>query len=223
MKCDIKIMAIPERMEHVVSLSVKLGLTIRDIFVDYKHEKNPMKTSKGAFLLPVEQSQKPITHRCVIQDDIEVCKDFAVFVNYLAERFPDDIITLFNTSPKIADIPNGSIVTAGNGMWGVANIIPMKYLDSIFGEQELFCPSFRDDDRWYANWAKKHGVRILTTSPTSVNTIKGSPSSMGHPQICFSHNYEPESVMQYEWIDRTNINLHSVCGYYIDNYLNSEI
>lgn len=197
-RCDIKMMGVPERLAHITETSLQLGMGHNDCYIDYAHAGSPLKTSRGAFSLPVVEG---ITHRCVVQDDVDFCEDFPAFVNHLVNICPDSIFSLFCGSSKAKSYEAGTIIRTGGCMWGPAVIIPIKYLESIFKELDEYDPNYRHDDCWYAYWAVQHKVKILTTLPTPVNTLPAIDSSMGHNNVCKSHWFEKGNIMQYDWKD----------------------
>jgi hypothetical protein len=200
-KCDIKLMGVPERLAHITETSLQLGIGPNDCFIDYAHLGSPLKTSRGAFNLPAEQG---VTHRCVIQDDIDFCENFVPFVDYLVNHYPDAIFTLFCGSSKVKLYEAGTIIKTGGQFWGPAVIIPLHYLDEIYRDLDAYNPDYKHDDCWYADWAIKHKVKTLTTIPTPVNTIPLMDSSMKHNNVCKSHWFEKGDIMQYDWKDLSN-------------------
>lgn len=93
-KFDIKIMAHPSRVETVENLLEKLKLSTDSVaWDDRPNGGRPLYTAKKAWLSDVPQN---ITHRLVLQDDIDICENFVKKVSNLIEILPNSIIGLFN-------------------------------------------------------------------------------------------------------------------------------
>lgn len=223
MKCDIKIMAVPTRMANVVALCGQLGLTINDVFCDYKMQRKPLYTSRGAFMLPYADG---ITHRLVLQDDVMICDNLQEFCDMLVNRYPNDIITLFynqHRKLKITDAP--PCVRRVRSMTGQGIIIPRKYIADIFSFLDKHNPDYPHDDAYYNLYCKLHKLRILCPIPNVINTREDINSEMDNYGI-----YAPISIradietnpLNIHWEDKTKEPAIGVCPITMEMIMNNE-
>ena len=176
MKCDIKIMAVPTRMENVRVLCDKLSLSIQDdVYVDYKMEGKPLKTSRGAYCLPHESDT---THRLVLQDDIEVCNGLTGFCDELVNKYPNAIIALFNSGYGATNAPDNAIFKS-NFLYGPAIIIPLHYLEIMYSFLDRTNPEFSHSDWFYSLFASMYQIPMITLNPVCIRHLKLN-SEMGH-------------------------------------------
>ena len=204
MRCDVKVMCIESRMSRVASVCAQLGLTFKDdVFVDYELRHDPFYSSSQAFALPMMEG---ITHRCVLQDDVDVCLGFTETINQLVSAYPDAVFSLFCTSKKMREQPESSVVRTGGQVWGPAVIIPVKYLEAMRQDHELACPSLKHDDVFYSDYCWRHKIPVLTTIPNIVQHL-GKDSSLGHSYNFVSPCFDLEGAASREWSDRTSVSL----------------
>ncbi len=91
-------MGVRPRMQHIIKLCLQFGLSFeKDVYIDEKMEKNPLRSSNRALQLSHEEG---ITHTLVVQDDVELCEDIYDFANKMVNMFPDDVFSLFCGSKK---------------------------------------------------------------------------------------------------------------------------
>ena len=138
-KYDVKIYGIEERKENILKNKEILGLSDEDIFINkpetrYSPEsKWPYTACKKAFTQPVPDG---VTHRLVLQDDVELCPNFSVYLNLVINTHPDVILML--TSADF-DCPNSYVdnlktpyIEVGYIIQTCALLIPIKYINDIF-------------------------------------------------------------------------------------------
>ena len=147
---DIKIVASRERQEMVEKLQSALGLTEADIVYDEREEPgNPYVLVKQAWLLPHAEG---VTHRVVLNDDVQVCTGFEQIIEQMAQSHPDCALSLFTMafdSESYNDFIHGiesPYVDHSWGLWGCAIMMPVaivedcfNYIDTVFREDVPFC------------------------------------------------------------------------------------
>lgn len=169
MKCDIKIMGVVERIDNIQFLVDKLHLNIKkDVFLGELSHKDIIETSIGALTLPVK---KGITHRVILQDDVDVCDDFENVVNKLITQFPDDMFSLYLHDERIRSLPYGSVVEINpHQMKGQGIIFPLSIVKRLFLDKLNFFKScYEDDDSYYGSMCFINSQRVLTTAPSLVH------------------------------------------------------
>lgn len=204
MKCDFKIMGVPKRISNIIYLCYKLGLDFaKDVAMDEVYSGVPAKTSLHAFSMPAEHD---ITHRCIIQDDIELCMGFVEAVHHLIELYPDNILSLYSNSTKLSAYPKGTIIDTGGMINGQALVIPLKYREQIIPfYRACIKAGEKADDFLYGLYAKKKGVKVLTCYPNLVKHMGVEDTTLDHKCARFkSHNYTGE--------DASKINFTKVKG-----------
>jgi hypothetical protein len=204
MKCDIKFMCIESRMLNVASVCSQLGLSFsEDVFVDYEMRHNPYYSSAKAFALPMSEGT---THRCVLQDDVDICENFQDALNELVNAYPDAVFSLFCTSKKMNNYPENSVIKTGGQIWGPAVVIPVKYLEAMRQDHELACPSLEHDDVFYSDYCWRHKIPVLTTIPNIVQHL-GKDSSLGHSYNFVSPCCNLENPVGRKWENMTSSSL----------------
>ena len=162
MKCDIKIMGAPKRLGNISKMKSFLGLSDSDVFIDDRpNGGDAMYTARKTWTLDFA---KGITHRCVLQDDLEICSGFKQAINRIVNKHPDCIIGLY-TSRNISSFgtENPFIEVLGGGVWGQAVIIPKQIIPKIFEWVDSINPNYPHDDAAISEYARLHGVKVLLT------------------------------------------------------------
>lgn len=184
-KCDVKIYGINERKENILHNKEILGLSDNDIQMVERCWENrwPYKMAKKAFLQ--EPSDPSITHRLVLQDDVELCPDFYEYLNKIVNARPDDIIMLtaldFRTQNEYADNLKSPYVEVGIYVSGCAVIVPLKYVEDMFKWFEQTYSQIAignpHEDVAFLFYAKAHNIKCITTVPSIVQHL-GDQSSL---------------------------------------------
>ena len=186
-KCDIKIMASPKRYAYVLNLCKILNLDIdKDVFFDDRpNGGDAAYTSEHTWDLPFEFDD--ITHRCVIQDDVIVCKNFERAINQIVECFANDIFSLFCPSLKMFDIQKKSnehqIVDIKRcGVYGPAIIMPRSIIYDVYlwGRKISDNAKIIHDDVLIGEYALAHGLHVYTTVPSLVQHAEPVRSLLGY-------------------------------------------
>lgn len=172
---DIKIVASRKRQEMAESLRDVLGLTDADIVYDESEETgNPYTPVKQTWLLPHEEG---VTHRVVLNDDVQVCSGFKQIIEQMARSHPDCVFSLFTMSfdsEFYDDFINGiesPYVNHNWGLWGCAIMMPIgivedcfNYIDTVFGKDAI-------ESYGILSFLKQREIPILTTIPVTVQHI----------------------------------------------------
>jgi hypothetical protein len=196
MKCDFKIMGVEERIENIKQTVNVLNLSMDDVFLDKEMRMNPLLSSLDVLRMPTE---KGITHRCILQDDIELSANFKNFVNYLINSFPNEFFTLYSYTGQKPDVTQYGTIYETGKIWGQAVVIPLKYREDIFAYyEEKVKKDYIHDDGFYSVYANKHGVKILATMPNTVKMLD-SKSYFGHRFGLKSKTFCLIDPMMYEW------------------------
>ena len=186
-KCDIKIYGIEERKDNILKNKEILELSDNDIFIkqsgdDPKFGRWPYKLSKYIFKQPVPEG---ITHRLVMQDDNELCPNFKEYLSKIINARPNDIIMLTNLDYMKEDEYikelKSPYIPISHHVSGNALIIPVKYIDEVFGWLDRTYPEIEKgnphEDAAFAFWAKQAKVNCISTIPSIVQHI-GDESSL---------------------------------------------
>lgn len=175
MKCDIKIMGSPKRAENIEKMKAFLGLSDADVFLDDRPEGgSAMYTARKTWALPFEEG---VTHRCVLQDDLQICDGFRDSIQRIVNARPDCIIGLY-TSRNISGLGTDSpyVEAVGGGIWGQAIIIPKNIIPKIFDWVDGINPNYPHDDAAISEYARIHGVKVLITRWSLVQHLCPSQS-----------------------------------------------
>ena len=172
---DIKIVASHQREEMVENLREALGLTDQDIFYDERTETgNPYLAVKQTWLLPHEEG---VTHRVVLNDDVQVCNGFKQIIEQMAQSHPDCAFSLF-TMAFDGDCYNDFISGLDSpyirhdwSMWGCAILLPIgiveecfSYIDTVFGNDAL-------ESFGILSFLRHKQIPVLSTIPITVQHI----------------------------------------------------
>ena len=172
---DIKIVASHQREEMVENLREALGLTDQDIFYDERTETgNPYLAVKQTWLLPHEEG---VTHRVVLNDDVQVCNGFKQIIEQMTQSHPDCAFSLF-TMAFDGDCYNDFISGLDSpyirhdwSMWGCAILLPIgiveecfNYIEAVFGEDAL-------ESHGILSFLKHKQIPVLSTIPVTVQHI----------------------------------------------------
>lgn len=175
---DIKIYGVEKRISMIKNTVSKLNLTDDDVFLDDRpNGGDAFYTSKKALLAP---PQAEITHRIILQDDIEVCNNFKEIASEIIKTHSDKIIALFprdfylsmvinknkNISNKTPYIANSSFIS------GCGFILPYEYIPRYlsYAEAHKNDEGFYEDHAWF-DWAMENNITILNTIPALIQHL----------------------------------------------------
>lgn len=172
---DIKIVASRQRQEMVENLRDTLELTDQDVFYDESSETgNPYLPVKQTWLLPHADG---VTHRFVLNDDVQVCSGFKQIIEQMAQSHPDCAFSLFTMAfdgESYNDFISGlesPYIRHDWSMWGCAILLPIdlveecfNYIDSVFGTDAL-------ESHGILSFLKHKQIPVLSTIPVTVQHI----------------------------------------------------
>lgn len=162
---DIRIIAVPERMENVEKMQETLKLPEENIFIDKAH-KGVKYNAKRAWLKKTEAS-----HVMVLADDAELCKDFLKYCNIIVDNFPEAIVSLFpfqfRKSTELSRYPWTPYVST-NMVSGLGIIMPTEYIKPCI---KSWKEEILGDDTNIRDWALANGKLILTTIPAIIQHL----------------------------------------------------
>ena len=172
---DIKIVASHQRQEMAENLRDTLGLTNQDIFYDESTEAgNPYLPVKQTWLLPHEDG---VTHRVVLNDDVQVCSGFKQIIEQMAQSHPDCAFSLFTTAFD-GESYNNFIIGLESpyihhvwSMWGCAILLPIgiveecfSYIDTVFGNDAL-------ESFGILSFLRHKQIPVLSTIPVTIQHV----------------------------------------------------
>ena len=172
---DIKIVASRQRQEMAENLRDTLELTDQDIFYDESSETgNPYLPVKQTWLLPHAEG---MTHRVVLNDDVQVCNGFKQIIEQMTQSHPDCAFSLF-TMAFDGDCYNDFISGLDSpyirhdwSMWGCAILLPIgiveecfNYIDAVFGEDAL-------ESFGILSFLRHKQIPVLSTIPVTIQHI----------------------------------------------------
>ena len=172
---DIKIVASHQREEMVENLREALGLTDQDIFYDERTETgNPYLAVKQTWLLPHEEG---VTHRVVLNDDVQVCNGFKQIIEQMTQSHPDCAFSLFTMAfdgESYSDFISGldsPYIRHDWSMWGCAILLPIgiveecfNYIDTVFGNDAL-------ESFGILSFLRHKQIPVLSTIPVTIQHI----------------------------------------------------
>lgn len=168
---DIRIMAHPSRRENVLRMLSKLDMD-EDIvsWDDRPNGGDAIYTAEKAWLSPAEPG---ITHRVVLQDDIELCDKFLCAVGKIIRDLPDACVSLYNGLPADLRADKTNPYIQVNEVCGPGIILPMKYVQDCWAwiARQPDGPDRWHDDRMILRYCQHRGVPIYSTVPLTIQHI----------------------------------------------------
>ena len=172
---DIKIVASRQRQEMVENLRDTLELTDQDVFYDESSETgNPYLPVKQTWLLPHADG---VTHRVVLNDDVQVCSGFKQIIEQMAQSHPDCAFSLFTMAfdgESYNDFISGldsPYIRHDWSMWGCAILLPIgiveecfNYIDAVFGEDAL-------ESFGILSFLRHKQIPVLSTIPVTIQHV----------------------------------------------------
>lgn len=198
-KIDIRIFGVYSREEMIQATAHKLVLSEDHIYHDDRpNGGSVMYTAKKAWLSSIPDS---ITHRVVLSDDVEVCNGFTEICTQMVNAHPDDVITLFPYQFMHRQLGLEKLLTpyvVSNTLSACGIIMPAKYIKPCFDWIDKHYPDAQDDDYYIQLWATANNIRMLTTTPATLQHI--GDDSIFNPQapIRRTDYYEQNPVADWE-------------------------
>ena len=165
---SIHIIGVPKRADMIARLSKKTKADA--IHLDEEYRGNVLWTEKLAWLAPVQPNE---THRCVLMDDVDVCKNFRKILEKMVKRYPTAIFSLFPyayqqrsiVADKLTDDPNPYVRTID--ISDCALLMPVCYIDEIYKD----APDDADAEAIVLEFIRKNDIPFYTTLPATVQHI----------------------------------------------------
>lgn len=163
---SIRIFGVPSRMENIETNKKRLHVPDECIFIDEDYD-GVIPTAKRAWLHPTD---KPYV--LVLQDDVELCDNFAKYVNAIIKAQPDAIISLFitqlTTPNSLNRVPTDSPYVRVPYVSGQGIIMPTKYVKECIDSWQ---PNNPGDDTNITKWANDNDIPVITTIPMILQHI----------------------------------------------------
>lgn len=177
---DIRIMASEKRAENVQKLLDKLELPDAAVTWDDRPEGgDAMYTARKAWLHPMEEG---ITHRLILQDDIDVCENFREIVDRIVKTHPERVLSLINfLQPKNFPNYNNTPYYRVYTIPGCAILMPKEIIEPCV----QWCDESTDetlkphDDLMISKYCREHNVMMVTVLPCIVQH-PDDDSLLGH-------------------------------------------
>lgn len=151
----------------------KIGIPPHRIHVDDRPDGGtPLYVAKKAWLAPIEDGE---THRCVLQDDVEVSKDFHNKLKQLIDREPKGVFSLFPLAfldkCEIGDakVKSGKWIFQTVCVSGCAVLMPTEYITECWENAQEGLED--DDEQAIINFLVKTRCKHFTTLPSTVQHI----------------------------------------------------
>lgn len=168
-----KIYGHPSRIDMIHRLQSDLGIADADVYLDDRNKRGRcIYTAKKAWLAPFVEGE---TYRVALPDDAYPCNGFKDIIERMVKAHPDDIISLFphdyqNILPIGFEMERTPYIEVCI-MTCCGIVMPVKYIKPCFDWiWEIYHDDIEDDKAIQA-WAKAHGVRCITTIPSTVQHI----------------------------------------------------
>ena len=195
-------MAIPKRKTTTEKLCKELKLSYSSIIWDDRPNGGmPRYTAEKAWLSPFGEN---ITHRMVIQDDVEICQDFLQGVYKCLNFLPNEVWSFFSTQTDLREsyfrkIPYSSLS-------GQCLVMPKEKILNCWNWINLQhdLKELQDDDSCIMQWLFAHNSFAYTTIPSFCQNSKNSSINNLFPP--YSPTFCRDATKQKNW-DNKNIYL----------------
>jgi hypothetical protein len=173
MTFDVKICGVAARLPHIQKTMQVLNLSEEDVFLDDRpNGGSAFYVTRKALLAPRNEN---ITHRVLLQDDVELCNNFTDIVRQIIETHPDKIVALFTTDsyvkPLIHKLQGTPYIQNNSAVSGAGFIFPVKYTESYL----FWCQGYNNEniaeDVAMFSWAGVKKIPILNTVPSLIQHI----------------------------------------------------
>lgn len=175
MSVDYKIVASPKRAEMAEQLKAQLGLNDEDIIYDTRpNGGNPYVPTKKAWL---QQHSSEVTHRVVLNEDVQVCEGFKTICEQMAQSHPDCAFSLFSMSLDGSDYDSfienlqTPYVSHDFSMWGCAILMPISIVEDCFRYIDTNFDENVHESYGIQCFLRNRRIPILTTMPITVQHL----------------------------------------------------
>ena len=176
---DVKIMACYERKTIVDKMINDIGGKV-EVFYDDRIER--FGTSYTQIKCLESLFEDGITHRCLLQDDLEICDDFRNHLSEIISLFPNAILTLFCSRLSKRDLESKAnfVYISGYNTWGPGNVFPKWMIPKMLEWRNKNIPDHPYDDSLYWLFAKEFKIPIITTIPSLIQHLCPINSLLGY-------------------------------------------
>lgn len=161
---DIRIFGVPERIENINKTKMALSVPDENIIIDYNHD-GVLTTARKAWLKDTDRR-----FVLVLQDDIELCKDFMKYCCQILTVHPNEIIGLCSMIQRrhVRKVQTVSPYVSIGFVAAPAIVMPTDYVKPCVESWE---DSALGDDMNIIKWAKENNITMLTIIPSIVQHI----------------------------------------------------
>lgn len=203
MSVDFKIIAVRERQTMAETLRDTLGLTDEDIVYDDRPDGgNPLVPTKAAWLKP---HSADVTHRVVLNEDVQVCERFKEICNQMVQSHPDCAFSLFTMEldGEIHDEFINSLDTPyidhNWALWGCAILMPLSIVEECFEYISINFDENVHESYGILSFLKHKGIPILTSIPVTVQHI--GDDSLYDPDLPVRRTARFEEHPEADWTE----------------------
>jgi hypothetical protein len=180
-KVDVRIMGVPQRMGFIRDMLKQLESDQSIVAFDDRPKGGcGMYTARKCWLAPVPEG---VTHRLVLQDDLDLCDGFKEIVEQIVGTWPKAFITLFSALVRFEHkkIQSPYVLVPGSSCYGPAIVLPVEQVSECFAwiDKHLGL-EYPHDDRAISEFAIMHRIPIITTIPSTVQHLAPTASLLGY-------------------------------------------
>lgn len=183
---DVRIFTVPEREEMARKNQEILGLDDDHIILDKNHD-GALATAKKAWSM---KTDAPFV--MVMNDDVELCKDFMKYCEKIITLHPDDVVSLFSYKlrkrKQVRQRARRTPYVRTDEVMGQAVIMKSEYVSQCLA----YWSDDLSDDANIGRWANDHQIPILTTLPCIVQHIGDDSVIDPERKIGRSDFYNPD-------------------------------
>lgn len=201
MTVDFKIVAVRERQQMAENLRDALGLTDDDIIYDDRPEGgDPYVPTKKAWL---SEHDEGVTHRVVLNEDVQVCNGFKTICEEIAQSHPDCAFSLFTKEldsefyDEFVDNLTTPYVSHDWGIWGCAILMPVSVVEDCFHYIDLHYDENVHESYGIMSYLQHRQIPILTTMPVTVQHI--GDASLYDPSLPIRRTTRFEENPEADW------------------------
>lgn len=132
------------------------------------------------YRLALERTPSTATHRLIVQDDVEVCRNFRAAAERACAAHPDDLIAFFHSTQPAENLHWIRIAMHDREPWVALNVQrfipvvalcwPRELAECIveWFDEQGFPPAFTADDEIVGRFARACEVRCYATCPSLI-------------------------------------------------------
>lgn len=195
---SVRIFGVPSRMECIKENQKRLGLSDEFIFID-ENRDGCIPTAKRAWSYPTDKE-----FTLVLQDDIELCDDFASVCNRIVKAHPNAVISLFSLQllsrhalyGRTKQLTSPYIAAKAEGVSGQGIILRTEWVEECLAAWGT--SGLNGDDTNIGAWAQKTGKSILTTIPMPIQHL-GVQSVFNPGRVLGGSDFYSKFAVKADW------------------------